>query len=148
MHDVSHEVEVRGGFGVLHRRQSPQLRALLVTEVLVGLATDTTVYLSRRGEALKVNKLTLAIRASVSSWHPGRPGRPLFPRGRRPNSRSARSHQPHAGLSEERDCAALTVIYVPLTVLYVPLPVLYVSLTVLYVPLTGGRALREEGVAF
>ena len=29
MHDVSHEVEVGGGFGVLHRRQSPQLRALL-----------------------------------------------------------------------------------------------------------------------
>jgi len=47
--------------------------ALLVAEVLAGLATDTTVYLSRRGEALKVNKLTFAIRASDSSWHPGRP---------------------------------------------------------------------------
>ena len=35
----------------------------LVAEVLVGLATDTTVYLSRRGEALKVNKLTFTIRA-------------------------------------------------------------------------------------
>ena len=31
---------------------------LLVAEVLVGLTTDTPVYLSRRGEALKVNQLT------------------------------------------------------------------------------------------
>jgi len=46
---------------------------------LVGLATDTTVYLSRQGEALKVNKPTFTIRASDSSWHPGLPGRPLFP---------------------------------------------------------------------
>ena len=53
---------------------------LLVPEVLVGLATDTTVYLSRRGEALKVSKLTFTIRASDSSWHPGLPGRPLFPK--------------------------------------------------------------------
>ena len=52
---------------------------LLEAEVLVGLATDTTVYLSRRGEALKVKKLTFTIRASDSSWHPGLPGRPLFP---------------------------------------------------------------------
>ena len=34
---------------------------LLVAEVLVGLATDTTIYLSRRWEALKVNKLTSAL---------------------------------------------------------------------------------------
>ena len=40
---------------------------LLVAEVLVGLATDTAVYLSRRGGALKVNKLTFTIRASDSS---------------------------------------------------------------------------------
>ena len=52
---------------------------LFLAEVLVGLATDTTVYLSRRGEALKANKLTFTIRASDSSWHPGLPGRPLFP---------------------------------------------------------------------
>ena len=38
----------------------------LVAEVLVGLATDTTVYLSRRGKALKVDKLTFTIRASDS----------------------------------------------------------------------------------
>ena len=30
----------------------------------MGLATDTTVYLSRRGGAPKVNKLTFTIRAS------------------------------------------------------------------------------------
>jgi len=40
---------------------------LYVAEVLVNLATDTTVYLSRRGGALKVNKLTFTIRASDSS---------------------------------------------------------------------------------
>ena len=37
---------------------------LLVAEVLVGLATDTVVYVSRREEALQVNILTFAIRAS------------------------------------------------------------------------------------
>ena len=52
---------------------------LLVAEVLVGLATDTTVYSSQWGEALQVNKLTFTIRASDSSWRPGLPGRPLFP---------------------------------------------------------------------
>ena len=51
---------------------------LLVEEVVVGLATNTTVYLSRRGDALKVNKLTFTIRTSDSSWHPGLPGRPHF----------------------------------------------------------------------
>ena len=50
--------------------------SLLVAEVLVGLATDTTVYLSRQGEALKVNKWTFTIRDSNSPWHPGLPGRP------------------------------------------------------------------------
>ena len=54
------------------------LRELLVAEVLVSLATDATGYLSRREEALKVNKLTFIIRASDSSWHPGLPWRPLF----------------------------------------------------------------------
>ena len=58
----------------------------LVAEVWVILATDTTVYLSRRGKALKVNALTFAIRASDSSWHPGLPRRPLIPGGRRPDS--------------------------------------------------------------
>ena len=53
---------------------------LLGAEVLVDLATDTTVYLSRRGKALKVNKLTFTIRASDSAWHPGLPGCPLSPR--------------------------------------------------------------------
>ena len=56
------------------------LEHLLVAEVLVGLPTDTTVYLSRRGGALTVNKLTFNIRASDSSWHPGPPGRPLLQR--------------------------------------------------------------------
>ena len=42
-----------------------QLGYLLVAEVLVGLATDATVYLSRRGDALKVKKMTVAI-----SLHP------------------------------------------------------------------------------
>ena len=45
-------------------------------EVLLGLATDT-VYLSRREEALKGNRLTFAIRAADSSWHPGLAGCPL-----------------------------------------------------------------------
>ena len=58
----------------------PDVVELLEAEVLVGLATDTTVYLSRRGGTLKVDKLTFAIRASDSCWHPGLPGRPLFPR--------------------------------------------------------------------
>ena len=52
---------------------------MYVAEVLVGLATDTKVYLSRREEALKVNKLTFTIRASDFAWHPGLPGSPLFP---------------------------------------------------------------------
>ena len=43
------------------------------------MATDTAVYSSRWGEALKVNKLTFDIRAFDSSWHPGLPGRPLLP---------------------------------------------------------------------
>ena len=34
---------------------------MLVAEVLVGLATDTTVYLSRRGGGLQVNTLTFTI---------------------------------------------------------------------------------------
>ena len=49
---------------------------LIVAEVLVGVATDATVFLSRWGEALEVNELTFTIRASDSSWHPGLPGRP------------------------------------------------------------------------
>ena len=53
----------------------------LVAEVLAGLATDTSVYLSRREEARKVDKLTFIIRTADSSWHPGLPGRPLFPPG-------------------------------------------------------------------
>ena len=71
------------------QREAPQLRCrLLVAEVLVGLATDTTVYLSRRGEALKVNELTFA----HSSWHPGPPGRPLFVEG--PQVREAQCEAP------------------------------------------------------
>jgi len=67
-----------GGVHVLPKEPSPRRAAsLLVAEVLVGLATDTTVYLSRRGKALKINKLTFTIRASDSTWHPGLPGRPL-----------------------------------------------------------------------
>ena len=52
----------------------PAPSCMFVAEVLAGLAT---VYLSRRGAALKVNKLTFTIRASDSSWHPRLPGRPL-----------------------------------------------------------------------
>ena len=52
-------------------------RDMLIAEVLVGLATDTTVYIGRRLEALKVTDWTFAIRACDSSWHPGLPGRPL-----------------------------------------------------------------------
>ena len=37
------------------------------------LATDTTVYLNRRGEALKVHNLTFTICASDLSRHPGLP---------------------------------------------------------------------------
>ena len=46
----------------------------------MGLATDTTVYTIRRGEAPPVNTLTFTIRASDSSWHLGLSGRPLLPR--------------------------------------------------------------------
>ena len=46
----------------LHLQHLPRQK-LEVAEVLVGLATDTTVYLSRRGEALKVNKLTFTNQA-------------------------------------------------------------------------------------
>ena len=45
------------------------------------LATDKTVNLRRREQALKVNKLTFVIRASDYSWNPGLPWRPLFPSG-------------------------------------------------------------------
>ena len=58
----------------------PGARKVFIAEVLVGLATDTTVYSSRRGQALKVNTLTFSTRTSKSSWHPGLPGRPLIPR--------------------------------------------------------------------
>ena len=67
----------RVGVDAVARPPAPQ-DCKLAAEVLVGLEPDTTVYLSRRGEALKVNKLTFTIRASDSSWHPGLPGRPLF----------------------------------------------------------------------
>ena len=43
--------------------------AELVAQVLMGLATATTVRSSRRGEALEANKLTLSIRAFDSPWH-------------------------------------------------------------------------------
>ena len=55
-------------------RTAPGRSFVLVAEVLVGLATDSTVYSSRWDEALKVNKLTFIIRAFDSSWHPGLPG--------------------------------------------------------------------------
>ena len=48
----------------------------------MGLATDITVYISRRREALKVNKLVFTVRASDSSWLPGLPERPLVRVGR------------------------------------------------------------------
>ena len=54
----------------------------------MGLATDTTVHLSRRGGVLKVKELTFAIRASDSSWHPGLSERPLFPEIQTPNPKS------------------------------------------------------------
>ena len=50
----------------------------LKAEVLVGLATDITVYSSRRGDALQVKKMIFTIRASDSSWHPGLPRRHLL----------------------------------------------------------------------
>jgi len=46
---------------------------LLVAEVLACLATDTTVYLSRRGEALKVNTLDFhhpRFRFLMTPWAP------------------------------------------------------------------------------
>ena len=51
-------------------RSHPQ--QVLGAEVVVGLATDTTVYLSRREEALDVI-LTFTIRASVAPWAPRTP---------------------------------------------------------------------------
>jgi len=58
----------------VHQQPRVDRDRLSVAEVLVGLATDTTVYLSWRGGSLKVNTLTFTIRASDSSWHPGLPG--------------------------------------------------------------------------
>ena len=43
-----------------------KLTFLGLAEVLVGLATDPTVYLSRRGGTLKVNKLTFTCGAEQS----------------------------------------------------------------------------------
>ena len=70
--------------GVQKRPQRPRLVLLpplcqLVAEVLVGLATDTTGYLSRWGDVRKVDELTVIIRASDSSWHPAPPPRPPAP---------------------------------------------------------------------
>ena len=56
----------------------------------MGLATDTTVFSSRWEGALKVKKMTLTIRASDSSWHPGLPGCPLFPLNPPPDQVTAR----------------------------------------------------------
>ena len=64
-----------------HKTQFNRCAFTLRSEALVGLATDTTVYLSRRGEALTVNKMTFTTRSFDPSWHPGLPGRPLFPSG-------------------------------------------------------------------
>ena len=45
----------------------------------MGLATDTTVYLSGGEKRVKSTKLTFTIRASDSSWRLRRPGHPLLP---------------------------------------------------------------------
>ena len=49
-----------------------------VAEVLVGLATDTPVYLSRRGGALKANNMTFTIRFRflMAPWAPRAPSVP------------------------------------------------------------------------
>ena len=60
--DGAKDLVVEGGGQALHL-----LGHLLVAEVLVGLATDTTVYLSRHEEALTVNKLIFTNRASLMS---------------------------------------------------------------------------------
>ena len=56
----------------------PPWTCFSVADVLVGLATDTTLYVSRRGEALQANKLTFTIRAADSSWHPDLPCPPFL----------------------------------------------------------------------
>ena len=86
---------------VVRQTQHLPRQKLEVAEVLVGLATDTTVYLSRRWEALKVNKLTFAIRASDFSWHPGRLGCPLFPRGGAPGLSQVARRQTRCALVSE-----------------------------------------------
>ena len=45
------------------------------------LQKSTSLKCEPSSEALQVNKLIFAIRASDSSWHPGLPGRPLFAAG-------------------------------------------------------------------
>jgi hypothetical protein len=72
--DLDREAAEVGGGCVVPRTPDAGCRVvpqdhLYVAQVLVGLATDTTVYLSRQGEALKVNKLTCTIRASDFSLH-------------------------------------------------------------------------------
>ena len=67
-------LQVKNEFHHSRLRFLPEVRHLLVAQVLLGLATEATVYLSRR----EVNKLTFTIRDFDSSWHSGLLGRPLF----------------------------------------------------------------------
>ena len=84
-HEGAHSVGDRDARPIL-ARQSHLPTKLSVAEVLVGLATDTTVYLSLWGGALKVTILTFTILISESSLHPGLPGHPLFLEARDPSS--------------------------------------------------------------
>jgi len=80
----------------------------LVAEVLVVLATDTTVYFSRWA----ANKLAFTIRASDSSWHPGLPGRPLVTFGLVPSARGP--HLLHRNVQRFRGglvCKAHRLLY-------------------------------------
>ena len=65
-------------FRTVPRRAAPWFRVeVLVAEVFVGLATDTTVYLSGRWDARKVNELIYHSRASDPWWRPNARGRLL-----------------------------------------------------------------------
>ena len=50
----------------------PEAPYKLVAEVLVGLASDTLVYLSRWGETVQVKNMTFTIRA-LAPWAPRAP---------------------------------------------------------------------------
>ena len=101
---------------------------LFAAEVLVGLATDTSVRFSRREEAVNVNKLTFTIR-DVTPWAPRMPS-VSWPCGMRRAPRACedhfarRAHHPeHSGVrgggAEARSGeAAIYCVNITISILY------------------------------